>query len=437
MKNNLILASCILFVLHSCAPQWKEVQTITAPDRATEDCFGRSIAISGNNVIVGADGKDDEMGMVYFFEKNETNRWGIVQKLAASDRIAKDRFGFSVAIDGNYAVVGAFQKSKDDANNNSNIFGSAYVFEKNSKGTWNEVQKITALEKTAAKHFGYSVSISGDYIIIGAPMEGTTGDRNIGGAAYIFKRDESGIWNELQKIEASDKALWDNFGHAVSINGNIIIVGANQEDNNVLGGDQKSMAGSAYIFEKKSNERWHEVQKIIATDRDYSSHFGGSVAISDNFIVIGAVGSDEGWDSGAQSKFMGAAYIFKKDSSGTWYHEQKITAADKSDGDQFGSNVSISDNYIVVGTYMEDEDQKGGNTLSNAGSAYIFKRDMKGKWNETQKIVASDREKIDLFGTSVSIDGTVLLVGSVYQKEDFENKNPIHKAGSVYVFEIK
>ena len=130
--------------------------------------------------------------------------------------------------------------------------GSAYIFERNVSGVWNEVQKIVASDRYRNDLFGFSVSILGNLVIVGAPQEthDATGGNNMpfSGSSYIFERNSSGIWNEVQKIVASDRASYDNFGQSVAISGNYAFVAADQEDEDASGGNTMNQAGSVYIF---------------------------------------------------------------------------------------------------------------------------------------------------------------------------------------------
>lgn len=197
---------------------------ITASDGEANDKFGSSVAISGDYAIVGAPYDDDfgdDSGSAYIFVRSGTN-WTELQKVTASDGEANDKFGSSVAISGDYAIVGAPEVD------------AAYIFVRDGT-SWTEQQKITASDGTWLDKFGYSVSICEDTAIVGAPYYGA-------GAAYIFVRSGTS-WTEQQKIIASDGGSMDKFGSSVSISGNIAIVGAPEDD------DLGSNSGSAYIYD--------------------------------------------------------------------------------------------------------------------------------------------------------------------------------------------
>ncbi len=255
------------------------------------------------------------------------------------------------------------------------------------------------------------------------------------GSAYIFERDGGGTWNEVQKIVASDRAFNDWFGYAVAISGNYALVGAQNEDEDAVGANTISSAGSVYLFERDGGGTWNEVQKIVASDRANSDHFGKSLAIDGTYAIVGAETEDEDATGNNTLLSAGSAYIFERDGGGTWNEAQKIVASDRAAVDLFGATVSISGNYAVVGAYQEDEDTTGGNTLDKAGSAYIFERNG-GSWGELQKVAASDRADADWFGFTAAISGNYALIGAYQEDEDEVGGNTVSGSGSAYLFRV-
>ncbi|MCK4653795.1 MAG: FG-GAP repeat protein [Candidatus Cloacimonetes bacterium] len=210
----------------------------------------------------------------------------------------------------------------------------------------------------------------------------------------------SAAWDNEQKLTASDGAEDDHFGHSVSINGDYAVIGAYWDD------DNGTNSGSAYIFHK-SGTSWSEQAKLIASDGAFVDMFGWSVSIDGDYAVIGAYWDDNG---------SGSAYIFHR-SGTTWTEQAKLTASDGADYDYFGSSVSISGDYAVIGANYDDE----------SGSAYIFLRS--GTiWTQQAKITASDGSDYDLFGSSVSIDGDYTVIGA---SRDNDNGS---ESGSAYFY---
>jgi hypothetical protein len=380
---------------------WLERQKLLAPDGATYYNFGYSVSISGDLAIVGAaydDDKGDYSGSAYIFRWDGTS-WSQQQKLTASDGAAWDYFGWSVSISGDLAIVGAW--GDDDKGIDS---GSAYIFRWDGTA-WVQQQKLLASDGAADDWFGWSVSISGDYAIVGAYRDD---DKEYdSGSAYIFKRDGT-AWVQQQKLTASDGAARDHFGWSVSISGDLAIVGAHGDD------DKGDMSGSAYIF-KWDGTAWVQQQKLLPSDGAAGDSFGRSVSISGDYAIVGAPGDDDKGD------WSGSAYIFRRDGT-AWVEQQKLTASDGAASDYFGYSVSINGDKIIVGAHGDDD--KG----DASGSAYIFKRNGT-TWVQQQKITASDGSADDLFGFSVSISGDLAIVGA-YRDDDKGSDS-----GSAYVFE--
>jgi len=374
---------------------------VTASDGAANDKFGdgQSIAIDGNYSVIGAEADDDNgdsSGSAYIFYKDGLS-WSQQKKLLPSDGAATDLFGSAVAISGNYAVVGAYQD--DDGGGNS---GSAYIFYKDEGGAnnWGQIKKLAASDAESGDFFGASVSISGDYIIVGAFSESSVASGS--GSAYIYYKDQggSGNWGQVQKIKASDPAEYDYFGMSVSISGTYAISGAYGDDDN---GDT---SGSAYIFYKDQggSNNWGQVKKLLPGDGAAFDYYGDNVSISGDYVAVGAYYDD---DNGGNS---GSVYLYYKDQggAGNWGQIKKLAASDATSNDYFGFSVSISGDYLGVGAYGDDD--KG----SSAGSGYVFYKDEGGvgNWGELDKYVASDGALNDYFGYSVAITGNYFLSGA-------------------------
>jgi len=213
---------------------------------------------------------------------------------------------------------------------------------------WSQQAKLIAADGEADDYFGVSVSINGDYAIVGVYGD----DNNNGidaGSAYIFKRTGMTSWSQQAKLIAADGEAYDCFGVSVSIDEEYAIVGAFGDD---------GYRGSAYIF-KRTGTTWSQQDKIVAVDGEANDHFGVSTSISKDYVVIGAFYDDSE---------TGSAYIFKRSGS-CWSQEDKLVAWDDESGDRFGCFVSISGLSAIVGAYYDDNNNGNG-----VGSAYIFNR---------------------------------------------------------------
>jgi len=259
---------------------WLEIAKLVSIDGAKFDQFGWSVSIDGEYAVIGANGDDSFRGAAYVFKRSGTS-WAQEAKLYALYREPDDNFGMSVSIDGEYAVIGAYG---DDS-----FRGAAYVF-KRSGTTWTQEAKLYASDREPDDSFGVSVSIHGEYAVIGA-----YGDDSFRGSTYVFKRSGA-TWSQEAKLTASDAAIMDYFGFTVSIDGEYAVIGAYGDD---------SSRGSTYVF-KRSGTSWAQEAKLTASDGIIDDYFGYSVSIDGEFAVIGAFGDD---DLGISS---GSAYVFKR-----------------------------------------------------------------------------------------------------------------------------
>ncbi|MFH1154298.1 MAG: FG-GAP repeat protein [Pseudomonadota bacterium] len=321
-----------------------------------------------------------------------------MDKLTASDGVALDYFGSSVSVFGDYAIIGAH--ADDDKGSAS---GSAYIFVR-SENVWSQQAKLTASDGSPGDTFGFSVSISGDYAIVGAWGDDDKGDYS--GSAYIFKRIGD-TWSQQAKLIASDGVIDDSFGACVSISGNYAIVGASGDS------DNGPYSGSAYIF-SRTGDSWIQQAKLLPNDGDPLDAFGVCVSISGDYAVIGASGDD---DKGSQS---GSVYVFKR-AGGSWIQEAKLLAGDGAADDNFGKSVSVFGDYAIVGAELDDD--KG----LSSGSAYIFKRDGV-TWSQLTKLTAVDGATADFFGHSVSISNALAIVGALCD----DDKGDV--SGSAYIY---
>jgi len=396
-------------------------------------------ALDEDHNVAGTDSVNSA-GSVYFFEQGVNGLWEETQKVVAPDRDESDLYGFSVSISGDYAVVSTPYEDQDEFETDSvDDAGSAYIYERDGSGQWNLVKKITSFVREENDFFGYSAAIDGNYLIIGSRLEdedAAEGDSlSQAGAAYIFERDSSGNWNGVQKIVASDRANGDEFGYSVSISGNYVLVGAPRGNLDEGGIDSVSNAGCAYIFERDSSGTWNEVDKLDASDRETEDYFSISLAINSDYAIVGAYLEDQnelGLDS---MNGAGSAYIFEKDSSGNWNEVKKIVSSDRGVLDLFGDAVAIHGDFAVVGARKESEDALGANTLSNTGSAYLFERDGNGQWNQVEKIVASDRQFLAWNGYDVAIEDKNVLISARGQDFDESGGNYLSRAGAFYFYE--
>lgn len=318
--------------------------------------------------------------------------------LVASDPFENDQFGYSVSISGDVAVIGA--PFDDGVGVDS---GAAYVFVRDGD-TWSERQKLTASDSAAGDAFATSVSISGDTLVVGAWGNDDTGENS--GSAYVFVRGENS-WVQQQKLTANDGSFDDLFGASVAISGDTIVVGA------FLDSAPAARSGSAYVF-LRNGTAWTQQQKLVAFDGAVGDWFGYAVAISGETAVVGVYSDDDG---------TGSAYVFVRNGT-VWNTQQKLTASDAETDDWFGYSVAIDGDTVVIGAPFDQD-----TAVVDSGSAYVFTR-AGGIWSEQQKLTVEYPWLDDHFGFSVAVSGDTAVIGAPLKDLLFAN----YRSGVAYVF---
>lgn len=351
-----------------------------ASDGESPDNFGVCVAISGDYAIVGAPydkvGNSSYQGSAYVFVRSGST-WTQQANLTASDGTAADRFGSSVAISGDYVLIGSL------ADDNSK--GSAYVFV-HSGSTWIQQAKLIANDGMANDNFGESVSISGDYALIGSSGD-DIGNNTGQGSAYVFVRSGSS-WNQQAKLTASDGVTNDFFGMSVSVSGDYALVGAPYNDASGI-----IDAGSAYVF-LRSGSSWSQQAKLIDNESTGKKNLGKNVFIAGTYAVVGEPG---------QETDKGTVFVFVRFGA-NWVRQAVLVASEGVAGDFFGFSVSISGDYVLVGAPGADV---GGSTRH--GSAYAFVRSG-STWTQLRKItgiVPANTQN----GFSVCLSNGVFIIG--------------------------
>lgn len=421
--------------------------------------------------------------------------------LKASNADAGDYFGSSVAISGDVIVVGAYLEDSSQTTitnedgtasdvNSAGDSGAAYVFKK-SGARWVQDAYLKPANAGADDNFGYSVAISGDTIVAGAPGEDSTlnyitnedGQATTNntlpdsGAVYVFKK-VGRDWVQDAYFKASNRDGDDMFGRVVAVDGGTIVVGTHYEasnadeitnvNNSASADDSLPLSGAAYVFMKDASGDWYQDAYLKPTnnvDTVNDFNFGSSVAVSGDTIVVGAVGErsnytyiinyDDGASTDTSLSRAGAAYVFRRNDSGDWYQDAYLKASNANDFDHFG-RVAIEGDTIAIGAFnMRDRhgtiiNAAGHPSISESdltglgtGAVYVFRRGAAGDWYQDAYLKASNGDPGDYFGP-VDISGTTIVVGANLEDGEgtgvtnadgtAEDGNLLPNSGAVYVF---
>jgi hypothetical protein len=335
------------YVFRRNGSTWTQEAQLLAADGLAGDAFGIAVALDGDVAVVGSSFDDKAIGSnagsVYVFRRSGTT-WTFEQKLTPSDPQPNDRFGSAVSIQGNTILVGA--PLKDIGANPDQ--GGVYAF-KFASSVWSQQPLITAANGAASDEFGTSVAFTGGSSVVGAP--GRTGQR---GTAYVYTTDGL-TWTLQQELTSNTLAEFDRFGNAVALNGETALIGAPQ--------GLLSRQGTAFVFTRAAAV-WTEQAQLSANDGAADDGFGAAVALVGDTALVGAPTDDGGVND--QVFDQGAGYVFVR--TGTnWAQQNKLAITDGAEDDQAGIAVAVSATHAVLGVWLKDIGQS-----VDQGAAFVF-----------------------------------------------------------------
>lgn len=378
----------------------------------------------------------------------------------ASNSGAGDELGYTMALSGDTLVIGApyedgsatiVNGAPDDDRPDT---GAAYVFRRTGD-TWAQEAYLKASDNVAGDSFGQRVAISGDVIAIGAPYRDQDATVIDSGAVYVFRRGDDGTWTEEAILAASNAGAADNFGWGIAVQGDILAVGARAEDSSATGVDGNENdegtadSGAVYVF-RNQGAVWNQEAYIKASNTGREDNFGRNVALSGNTLAVGTFLEDgsasgvngEQEDDGAVNS--GAVYVFRL-SNGAWAQEAYIKASNPGYEDNFGLDLELEQDTLVVGAPYEDSGASGvnGNQANEgstgSGAVYVFRR-TGTTWVQQAYIKASNTGANDNFGWSVALAGDILVASAIGESSAAkgaggdQNDNTALNAGATYIF---
>ncbi len=421
---------------------------IKSPLPTMDGNFGRCVAMSETTLVVGSARWGLSVpGVVQVYERvNEV--WVHQTALHHPSPDGNDRFGFSVAIDGDLIVVGTTGDDSssagtlgDPTNNSLSDSGAAVVFAR-SGGYWSQVAYLKASTPDIDDEFGHSVAVQGDTIVVGAHLEGSIHPDS--GAAYVFVGNGAS-WSQQAFLKASDPNWYHRFGAAVALDQDSVVIGA---WHHTIGG---FATGAAYVFER-TGTTWTEEAFLTGSNSDDYDQFGRAVDISGDCILVAAptegsfgtgVNGDQTQQVGAE---LGAVYVFERN-AGVWTQSAYVKPNRIDPQDRFGNSVAIVDRRFVVGANSEDSGSIGINgqtddaSASASGAAYYFTPEG-ASWKQEAYIKPSNTDAGDSFGQAVDLHGDQLAVGGYGESSAApglngdQSDNSLPGAGAVYLFDL-
>ena len=385
--------------------------------------WGHSVDINGTTLIAGYTSYTGDLGGVYILEY-DGKRWDLKNHFKTPDGNTRDQYGHAVAIEGDIAVVSAYEHGGKRPTAGGRLGGGpgiVYVFQRHAgaKG-FGEMANFKGEGVQNDDRFGYSVDISGNTLIAGTPFHNEEK-----GAVYVYTL-ENKQWKQQAKLQAEDAGVKNRFGWDCAINENTIVVGA------PLAAAPARLSGAAYVF-KRHGDAWAQVAKVTPEDGDGGDGFGVSVDVSKSRIIVGA-NKDE---NEAKKRGSGSAYIFQGVED-VYTQEAKLTADEPQEGAGFGLTVALNVNRALVGA--PSTDTKRGD---DSGAVYAFLKDG-ANWVLQARVIpvkGVDESKGltsgDNMGSAVALDGEFgrrLNLAAIGVQWDAHPEGGDDE-GSVYIFD--
>ena len=423
MKILQTLLGCFIFLIgqvtlsHAVDPKG---EVIPSPaDADVGSYWGHSVDISETTLIAGYTWNFDNKNGVYIMER-KGEAWEILNHFPSPNQGQIDWFGHAVALDGNLAVIGAYEQGGNELIVERGLLangpGKVYVYRRRNEGDFVLMRALKGVNLQDEDRFGYSVDISGTTLIAGAPFHDEEK-----GAVYVFVL-EGTRWKQEAKLQADDAGVKNRFGWDCAISDDTIVVGA------PLAAAPKRLSGTAYVFKRKGDV-WEQVAKLIPHDGEGGDSLGVSVDVSQNRVIVGA-----NKDTNSGRRGSGSAYIFSE-VDGTYIREAKLTADKIQEGAGFGFTVAIDVNRALVGAPSTDTDRG-----EDSGAVYAFLK-VGPDWELQATIIPDkgpDEEDDDNMGSAVALDGKFgrnFNYAAIGVQGDATPKHP--DGGSVYLFDTE
>ena len=339
-RNN--LRPGILYQYGRSGSDWVEQAQVKAPDAANSDGFAAALALEGGTLLVSQVARGAP-GVVHAFAREGTAPWRHAGRFAPTDSAGAEGFGATLALSGDWAVVGAPLAGERA--------GAVYVFQR-SGATWSQRARLAPADGQQGDAFGSSLALNGSQLLVGAP-----GRSQRAGNVYVFGL-QAGTWTEAGQFAGRGLQPNESFGSSLSLAGDMALVGAP-----FAGGG----SGAVFGFRRNEQGEWTELGRLVAFDGSRQDGFGVTIASSGNEIWVGSPRSD-----GA-----GVAHVFERDPPGGIVRASKVRATDASSGDGFGASLALRGNVAAVGMTGADD---------GAGRVVIFEKDASGAWRERAKV---------------------------------------------------
>lgn len=424
------------------AQPWIFQDEFILPDSVIEDQdhFGDAVALTDSFLLVGApfhafdslgENRLLSSGAAYMYKRKADGSSELIQKLVAPDRKAVGVFGDQVAMNGEWAMVSSYFAPVDTVPGITNV-GIVVIYHLSQSGMWEYHSTLLAPNPAALGQFGVALALSGNYLLVGADREkrdeNDANEISDAGAAYIFEYQPTTGWVFKQKLAASDRLQDGYFGQAVALDGDRAVIGSPVYDV-PNGGFDMFAAGQVYVFERDpATDVWEEVAILIDQTLDFYGYFGRYLAIAGDYLMVGKPGEGH-LTIGETVTRAGAVEVYHRKNSGQWVFHQELLASNYNRDSQFG-HVTMQGGIALIGAVQEDFAIGNQDSLNKPGAVYTFELQANGNWQQIHKFTAPNRNKFDGFGYTIALNGREAAVGVPYAQHD----STFYDAGITYLF---
>lgn len=380
-------------------------QSLRPAELDPDDRFGTSVDIDGDWAVVGAytdagpSNSFRRLGAAYVYRRQSDGTWTKTQKLYPSNKAENVAFGEPVVIDGNKIFVGADTADGPDPQEDEDV-GAVYVFERDASGTWNEEQILYASNPGFYDLFGSQIVVDDSRLLISAPQEGGVDDQfSTTGAIYYFEQDASGDWQEQRILRLSGPETGGNrFGQSMHL------------DERTLAASSSRGANEVHILRQGGDGRWTEVATIAEPEGESDAAFATAIAFEGKWLAVG-VGRDDGPQD--QTRRAGAVYIYENTSGDTWEYQQILRHPNPDERDFFGADnrIEIESGRLLIGSNFEDGPD---NNFPRQGAGFVYTLEEAGEWGLLDVLRPPTDRSGAAFAYGVSLDESRVLLGGPY-----------------------
>lgn len=432
MKSLKILTFLsFIFCLTLSAQDWEFQSSIIPSDPNYFDQFGNSLAKDGNYLVVGAlydnpeEGEIFGNGVVHVFHEMPDGSYERVFKLVDENNFSNKHYGHDVDIQGNIIAVGAPFYDVDEKEGSIAHYGAVFIYEIVSQSEINLIQIIKSKADSDYEQFGYTVKIDQDRLIIGAPRSNhyfnEYSSEYPSGIVYVYSVNESGFYEEKQKLVPDNRKPYANFGEDLDFDKDYLLIGSPGESNDLINPTNLMERGTAYMYKRTTDNDWEFLTKFESEDTENYSGFGKSVSLDEGMAAVGAPFENEYYSF--YTRYRGVVYTLQVGNNPDWEIIERITPSNSSDFDLFGKNVSLKNKSLAVF-------RQG--SFDNREEIVIYKFDDFGNSYLNPSVKLPEIEGHIEFSSSFFMDSAQLFIGSKYS--NLSGNDAFYNSGAVFIY---